>query len=387
MQLHRNSILAVLLVSYPWLAACKINREQVVRRFNPYRNASSLVTPMQVGNGDFAFGADITGLQAILPYNILSSWGWHNNSLPATPGQTAPSDFTGVDWWTHGRLVNYDQPNSSEADISQWMISNPNRINLGRIGLLYNGQVFTEDDLMDKSQYTDLYAGGIYSQFVIGESLVSVETFVHPQIDTVGISVQSTLISTGELQVFFDYPYATNVDKFEDPFVGVLNATSNHTTTLKQMSKNSARVKHVLDATTYYNNIAWEGNGSLSGPLADTHRYVLQATNENNIFDFTATYSPGPNPQSLNFQTVKDASMSWWQKFWENGAFVDLTATSDTNALELQRRIILSEYYCAVNAAGQYPPQESGLANNGWYGKCESNPLHNKIFQICADKG
>jgi hypothetical protein len=75
----------------------KINRKQVVSRFNPVRHASSNSTPVQVGNGNFAFGTDVTGLQTFLPYGILSSWGWHNFSLPTTPAQTSPADFTGVD--------------------------------------------------------------------------------------------------------------------------------------------------------------------------------------------------------------------------------------------------------------------------------------------------
>lgn len=64
-------------------------RRHIVRSFNPHRNASSPTTPLQVGNGDFAFGADITGLQTFSPFAIQSSWAWHNFSLPTTPGQTS----------------------------------------------------------------------------------------------------------------------------------------------------------------------------------------------------------------------------------------------------------------------------------------------------------
>jgi len=64
-------------------------RRKVVQSFNVRRNVSSGSTPLQVGNGNFAFGADITGLQTFQPYGILSTWCWHNFSLPITPGQTA----------------------------------------------------------------------------------------------------------------------------------------------------------------------------------------------------------------------------------------------------------------------------------------------------------
>lgn len=70
---------------------CAIPRQKVVQAFNVHRNASSSTTPLQVGNGNFAFGADITGLQTFSPFGILSTWGWHNFSLPTTSNQTTPS--------------------------------------------------------------------------------------------------------------------------------------------------------------------------------------------------------------------------------------------------------------------------------------------------------
>ncbi|KAL2136699.1 hypothetical protein VTI74DRAFT_2110 [Chaetomium olivicolor] len=64
-------------------------RRKVVQSLNVRRTKSSDSTPLQVGNGNFAFGADITGLQTFKPYAIMSTWGWHNFSLPTTPGQTS----------------------------------------------------------------------------------------------------------------------------------------------------------------------------------------------------------------------------------------------------------------------------------------------------------
>lgn len=81
------------------VTAASIDRERVIGQFNPVRHASSNSTPMQVGNGNFAFGTDITGLQTFQPFAIMSSWGWHNFSLPTAPGQSKISDFTGLDWY------------------------------------------------------------------------------------------------------------------------------------------------------------------------------------------------------------------------------------------------------------------------------------------------
>ncbi|APU20865.1 hypothetical protein UA75_14275 [Actinoalloteichus sp. GBA129-24] len=48
---------------------------------------------------------------------------------------------------------------------------------------------------------------------------------------------------------------------------------------------------------------------------------------------------------------------------------MDLSGSADERWPELERRIVLSQYHLAVNEAGSEPPQESGLVNNGWYGK------------------
>jgi hypothetical protein len=49
---------------------------------------------------------------------------------------------------------------------------------------------------------------------------------------------------------------------------------------------------------------------------------------------------------------------------------VDLTESTNPNATELQRRIVTSQYHVRVNsAANGESPQESGLMNNGWYGR------------------
>lgn len=69
--------------------ASAIQRQEVVQTFNVRRNASSSTTPLQVGNGDFAFGVDVTGLQTFKPFATMSTWGWHNFSLPTTPNQTS----------------------------------------------------------------------------------------------------------------------------------------------------------------------------------------------------------------------------------------------------------------------------------------------------------
>ncbi|KAJ9191527.1 hypothetical protein DTO164E3_8813 [Paecilomyces variotii] len=213
--------LPLILLLYTSLSQGTIVRRPIITRFNPTRRtvSSNYTTPIQIGNGNFAFGADITGLQTLQPFNTLSSWGWHNTSLP---NNTTPANFTGLDWWTHGRLVNYDQPNPAEPEISQWLIANPHRVNLGRVGFaFFEGDVavnvLMERDVSSAMQELDLYSGSVKSVFTVNGSEVEVTTVVDPQTDTLAVKTSSTLLNEGRLGFFVDYPYATDVNKFEAP--------------------------------------------------------------------------------------------------------------------------------------------------------------------------
>ena len=168
--------------------------------------------------------------------------------------------------------------------------------------------------------------------------------------------------------------------KFDAPFVGVWNATNRHRTTL-QTTKAGAQIRHDLDATTYFTDISWAGSAWVSGPLPFTHRYILEQSSNSSTLEFAATFSPdgAKNGTHSSFASAYYSSSTWWSQYWERGAFVDLTGTQGagaTKAIELQRRIILSQYLLAVNGAGQDVTQESGLTNNGWYGKFHMEMIH-----------
>jgi hypothetical protein len=159
------------------------------------------------------------------------------------------------------------------------------------------------------------------------------------------------------------------VNKFDAPYVGVWNATSLHETSLQQ-SGNQAQIRHDIDLTTYYTSIQWDGEASVSRLLSSIHRYtLLPKANSDSSLDLTVNFSPTPGQEFPDAASVASSSCDWWGDYWEAGAFVDLTRSNNTKSTELQRRIILSQYNLAVNEAGKDSPQESGLVNNGWYGK------------------
>jgi hypothetical protein len=69
------------------------------------------------------------------------------------------------------------------------------------------------------------------------------------------------------------------------------------------------------------------------------------------------------------FKAISKNSIEGWKKFWLSGGAVDFLAVKDKRAFEIERRVILSQYLTKVNCASDYPPQETGLTYNSWYGK------------------
>lgn len=212
----------------------------------------------------------------------------------------------------------------------------------------------------------DLWTGCLVSTFSYNGTQIRVETRAAAESDIVGISIESDLLSTGALGLFFDFPYS-DVNKFDAPYVGLWNATSNHSTSL-QTSGNQLVIEHTLDNNSYFLTAAWNGQGQVVGPQDGTHRYFLTVPGSKQL-NMTTAFSLREVSSVVSLDNLIEEAESWWEAYWISGAFVDLTSTDSANATELQRRIILSQYLLAVNSASSFPPQESGLVNNGWYGK------------------
>ena len=63
-----------------------INREALVKKYIPFQKGKNTHSPLTVGNGGFAFTADITGLQTLFekyekdcPVLTMAAWGWHTS--------------------------------------------------------------------------------------------------------------------------------------------------------------------------------------------------------------------------------------------------------------------------------------------------------------------
>ena len=107
-----------------------IDRESLVKRHRISTTGTLLMSPAQVGNGKFAFGMDITGLQTFAPFNILSDWAWHSFPLPEG---VRLEDYQPKVVETYGKKIAYIDTDQEHPEVSAYLARNPHRFNLGRV--------------------------------------------------------------------------------------------------------------------------------------------------------------------------------------------------------------------------------------------------------------
>ena len=153
-------------------AAEPINRRALVTRHNVVHRSAAPEHFLQVGNGEFAYAFDVTGMQTLdrafehpIPLHTMSNWGWR--SFPNEASLTY--DQTLSDYRVGDRVVTYADKQSTPA--GEYFRANPHRVNLARIGLWWEGQAeggATAADLADFTeieQTLDLWAGAATSAF------------------------------------------------------------------------------------------------------------------------------------------------------------------------------------------------------------------------------
>ena len=344
-----------------------IDREAVVKRHRVFTTGTLLKSPAQVGNGKFAFGMDITGLQTFVPFNTLSDWSWH--SFPLPEGMKA-EDYRPVVVETHGKKIAYELRNPDQPELSEWLTKNPHRYNLGRIGfrlLREDGKEAQEIDLGNARQEIDLWTGVVYSRFELNRKEVKVRTVCHPDKDMIGVSIESELLKDGNMSIYLDFPYPDG--RYFKHYIGRYDTLPGHTSTYEKLASNSIRISRKMDDTCYYATLDWTGQATFGRESAAAHKFVLQPQ-RTNTFSFTCCFSPEPVAGVTEpVATIERESAASWEKYWRAGAAIDLSGSKDPRWLELERRVVLSQYLMRMNESGLFPPQESGLVNNGWYGR------------------
>ena len=351
----------------------RIDRKAVVARHNVVATRFDSMQSVSVGNGEFAFTVDPTGLQTFpdvyqqgVSLGTQSQWGWH--SFPNT--QHYQLDEVYKNYKSHNRDVSYtyafSEPERLKA-VSDWFRENPHRLHLGQIGFGLkkgDGSPVTPKDLKNVRQELDLWTGEIRSHFELEGQPVDVLTVGHQSQDQIAVRVQSPLLKTGRLTLTFRFPYGSgdweNASDWTSP--------QRHKSRLMSTTGHGALIERTLDTTRYSVRIGWSSAASLTQP--EKHQFVLKPTSQSESFEMSCRFSPKAGGQATaSFAETLANSQQHWGQFWQTGGAIDLAGSTDPRAAELERRIVLSQYLTKIQCAGSAPPQETGLTYNSWYGK------------------
>ena len=345
-----------------------LDRRAIVRRHEPRFSRFDPYGALTVGNGRFAFTADVTGLQTLaeacekdFPLCTTADWAWHTTPIP--PGLD-PASFRYEEYDTHGRKVGYATRAEGQEDLFRWLRENPHRLHLGRLAFVAGERPLRPlrpDEIREVDQHLNLWEGLLTSRFEWGGLPVRVRSCCHPELDLLAVEIESGALAEGSLAVVLRFPYGSPAVAMAD-----WSAPERHTTRVERRRPDELRLERMLDGTRYHVAWCWEGKAVVEEGGA--HEWVMRTRAPR--LRFVLAFGSEPLPRRLPpVGATFRAAARHWNAFWSEGGAVDFDGSTDPRAQELERRVVLSQYNTALHSAGRLPPAETGLLFNSWYGK------------------
>lgn len=347
----------------------RIDRQALVQRHIVHLRAADSLASLSVGNGQFSFTCDVTGMQSFpdhyvngVPLGTQSDWGWH--SFPNVD-QLKREDAL-KDYELDGRKVSYlvqGKDEQAKRAVDYFRV-NPHRLLLGQIGMVLeykDGSKASINDIEEIDQQLDPWTGIITSTFVFDGEKVLVLSAAHQDQDEVGFQIKSTLIAKRRLKLTIRFPYPNGLFKDVGQFYG---AEEKHQSILTGKQKNWI-IKRQLDTTVYH--LAIQSSTPVKMDRSAPHNFIIHPSEAEEI-SLNVSFGKTVNKNST-FEALIENSKEKWKLFWTSGAAVDFSGSTDKRAFELERRVILSQYLTKIQCTSANPPQETGLTYNSWYGK------------------
>lgn len=375
--MNKSFSLQLLILISIILSGCRgknnIDRYALVTRHNIENSIIDSLNSLSVGNGEFAFTVDITGLQTFpesyvngISLGTMSNWGWHTGSNPEHYNLSDVYKSYNV----HGRDIDYVhqfRPDEGEraSAASEWLRLNPHRTHLGMIGfqiLKEDGTEISITDIKDPVQKLNLWTGEIESQFTVEGKSVHLFTVCHPDYDLISVKIESELIKENRLNIKISFPLGVSSPAGYD-----FSKPEDHTTKIVADSDGVVFFSRQQDNDNY--NVLLSKNGAELEKI-EQHVYSLHPAYTDSEYSFSAHFLKNPGTgKDIVFTETEEASRRGWKRYWTDGGAVDFSACNDPRAFELERRVVLSQYLTRIQCSGSLPPAETGLTYNSWYGK------------------
>lgn len=367
-----------------------LDREKIVARHRIQSEKLDLLLP--IGNGNFCFNVDGTGLQTF-GGDVLAHWGWYSDPLlPKYSWADVP--LTGT--YQNARLTGDDPWPGDRGDLYQWIRTNPRQANLARTRFVRaDGSPLQPTEISNVKRDLDLWTGVCSTSFELDGERVSVVVCVGNDVEldsTVAVRVDSPLVRDGKLAVRVDFPYPSlNKNDGWRGWTGDFGENAPKTPFAVTKIDGGAGVDSLIVKRELSNEYAQGVVGDFSysvradvrggsvAQVGETSAFTISG--ENAPFEFALTfdggdYSTRPTDDSVfgaapaSFDAVLAESKTRWETFWRSGGAVDLSESSDPRWVELERRIVLSQFELRTNSAGSWQSSESGLlAVDSWSGR------------------
>ena len=158
--------------------------------------------------------------------------------------------------------------------------------------------------------------------------------------DILGFEVECEALQEGKLTVEISFPYGSPEITASD-----FTCPEKHQTEKIREAAGRLLLKRTLDRDTFYVEI--EAEEAALELFPEEHRVVITA--KGGKLDFSVAFGKtAGKAQAVSAEEVLKASGEGWKNYWEKGGIIRLNQSKDKRAMELERRIILSQYLMAA---------------------------------------
>jgi protein-glucosylgalactosylhydroxylysine glucosidase len=289
----------------------KVDRYQQVNGFNIYNSLIDSMNSLSVGNGEFTFSVDITGLQTFPEF--------YSHGIPLV---------TMADWSTEKKENHKNNYHN----------------HLGTIGLQVlkeNGKEISVNDIKDPVQKLNLWTWEIDSRFSIEGVPVHLMTVCHSDYDMISVKIISSLIGRKRLRIKIDF----STEIFSPP-ENDSNATSQNATRILSDTNNVVIFNRSHDIDNYY-ALLWRNDADLKE--VTQHLYYLKPSRADSVYSFSFQFLDNlENGRIQNFGETSAASSKNWEKFWTTTDDLHFSNDTGPKSKEHERQILFSKYLSRI---------------------------------------